>query len=132
VETNQYISQKVRQDYENLMNFLLPFAKKSLRKRGGFHPFGAAIRVDGSMEAVAGYDDKENPDADELLSLLIDGLKDRAEELRAVGICRDVTVQIPGEPSEQNAVQICQDHSQGKPIDLFIMYRRGLLRRIRF
>ena len=132
METNKYISQEAHQDYDKLMNFLLPFAKKALRKRGGFWPFGAAIRVDGSMEAVAGYDDKENPSTDELLSMLIDSLKDRTQELRAAGVCRDVTARIPGETSEQDAVQICLDHSQGKPMDLFIAYRRGLLRRIRF
>ena len=131
METDKYISKEVRENYDELMSFLLSFAQKQLNKRGGFRPFAAVMRNDGSIEAVAGYDGTESPHPDDMISLLTDGFRARSQELRAAGICIYTVVQIPGDICKRDAVQICLDHSRGKPMDLFIRYRKRFLGKIR-
>ena len=113
------------------MSFLLSFAQKQLNKRGGFSPFAAVMRNDGSIEAVVGYDGMESSHPDDMVSLLTDGFKARSQELRAAGICIDTVVQIPGDTCKRDAVQICLDHSRGKSMDLFIHYRKRFLGKMR-
>ena len=132
METDEYISQKVRQEYDKLMNVILPFAQKMLKKHGAFYPFGAAMRDDGSIELNAGYDGTEHPHTDEILSILMEGIRAKRDELTAAGICMDTTVQITEATSKRDAILICLDHSKGRPMDLCVPYRKGFLRRIRF
>jgi hypothetical protein len=46
---------------EILMNSVLPFAKQMLDRYGEFYPYGGAMRADGQLTSVAGYDGREPP-----------------------------------------------------------------------
>jgi hypothetical protein len=130
-ETNDYISQNVRQDYAQLLNALLPFAQQMLEKHGEFHPFGAAMMANGEIVAAAGYDGTEHPSPEQIVSLLIDGFRSDAGKgkIRAAGLCVNASIQAIGNKKRSDAVQVSLDHSVGESMDLYLPYRRGFLGR---
>jgi hypothetical protein len=48
-------------DCEELMNAVLPFAEKMLGEQGEFFPYGGAMRPNGEIVSVAGYDGRGQP-----------------------------------------------------------------------
>ena len=130
-KTNDYISQDARQDYDQLLNALLPFAQQMLEKHGEFHPFGAAMMAGGEIVAAAGYDGTEHPSPEQIVSLLIDGFKADAGKgkIRAAGICINASIQAIDSKKRLDAVQVSLDHTVGEPMDLYLPYRRGFLGR---
>jgi hypothetical protein len=70
----------------------LPFAQEMLRKHGEFFPFAGSMSTSGEIAHVGGYTGDERPSSQEVIDLLIDGLRERATsgDLRAAAICLDV------------------------------------------
>ncbi len=58
---------------ENLMNAALPFAEQMLQKHGEFFPYGAALKANGEIASVAGYDGREHPPSNDIIRLLKEG-----------------------------------------------------------
>ncbi len=65
----------IRQDIEELMNAMMPFAKKMLLEHSEFFPFGGAMKPDGEIVNVAGYDGREQPSSDDIINLLQQDLR---------------------------------------------------------
>jgi hypothetical protein len=84
-------SPEARQDYNALLDALMPFAEQMLKQHGEFFPFGAAINPAGEVTAHAAADGSEQPPSEELIALLVQGLQAeaRAGKIRAAGICYD-------------------------------------------
>jgi len=63
------------------MNSVLPFAEQMLDRHGEFYPYGGAMRVDGQLTAVAGYDGRERPPSTDVIKFLKAALSAKAPEL---------------------------------------------------
>lgn len=48
-------------DLNQLLNSLLPFAKRRLAEHGEFYPFGSTMKPDGEIVAVGVHDGDEHP-----------------------------------------------------------------------
>ncbi len=57
-------------DCEALMNSVLPFAEQMLTTHGEFIPFGGAMRPDGRLVSIAGYDGNEHPKSVDVIALM--------------------------------------------------------------
>lgn len=113
-------------DLDKILGFLLPFAQKTLRERGDFHPFGAT--VDGEEDLVLAMadvdEDSEEIDAQEMIDVLVEGFRVRARagDLRASGICMDVRITMPETGESKDAICIRLEHEVGESLDVILPY----------
>jgi hypothetical protein len=103
-----------------LLNAALPFAKQQLTKRGEFFPYGVAMARDGQIGLVAGYTGTERPPSTEVLDILYEGLRSKAEENRGAAVVADV--RLRGEDTD--AIQVEVEHRDGIALKIFLPYRK--------
>jgi hypothetical protein len=113
-------SELCQSDLDGLLNVVLPFAQQQLAARGAFFPFGAVVADDGSTRMVSAYDGREVPPAEQLIQMLIGGVKSQRTSLRAVAIIVDVS--LPDEPHD--AIRVELEHREGVSFAVLLPYRR--------
>jgi hypothetical protein len=115
-----------REEIEQLLNYLLPFAEQMLSRHGEFYPYAATMDAGGEVQAVSAAAD-EQPDVGELLLALHAELREQAAEgaIRASGIASDVTLTDPDSGEEKDAVQLELDHAEADPVDVYVPYTSG-------
>ena len=82
---------EARQDYNSLIELLMPSAEQMLKKHGEFFPFGATVSTEGEVKACAAYNGDEQPPSEQVIALLTQGFQAEARDrkVRATGICYD-------------------------------------------
>ena len=115
------------EDLDELLNALLPFAQEMLAKHGEFFPFGGYMDVGGGIAHVAGWTDEEQPPSQDVIDIMVGGLRQQAErrEIRAAAVCLDVRTTPPGQTEKADAICVRLEHSNGEAVDVFLPYRRG-------
>jgi hypothetical protein len=115
-----------REEIEQLLNYLLPFAERMLSSHGEFYPYAATMDVGGEVQAVSAAGD-ERPDVGELLLTLHTELREQAAQgaIRASGIAADVTLTDPDSGEERDAVQLELDHAETDAVDVYVPYKSG-------
>ena len=116
-----------REEIEEVLNYLLPFAERMLSERGEFYPYAAAMAPDGEVSAVAAGTEEVDPDVGDLLVDLHAVLREQAAEgsIRASGIAADVTLTDPDSGHTTDAVQVELDHADGGALDIYVPYERA-------
>lgn len=97
---------ETRPEYTELLNLAIPFAKKMIRKRGSFYPFGAAVHADGRLE---GYAAGEGHDTSlEMIETLVQTYRElRANNnLRACALCYDSRVTREGQGTPLDTITL--------------------------
>ena len=114
-------------DLDKLLSTLLPFAKKMLEEYGDFHPFGAQIEADGSVQMVGADSGEGFPEALELIDLLQQSFREAAHTrtIIAAGICMDVRVIVPGRSEKTDAIQVRFEHTMAEAVDIFLPYSKA-------
>lgn len=79
-----------------------------LAKRGEFYPFGAIVRASGETRLLAADPGQDHPASADVLSLLVDRLRQDRADLRAAAICSDV--RLP----DSDAVRVEFEHHAGQ------------------
>jgi hypothetical protein len=110
---------------ETLLGAVLPFAEKMLADYGEFHPFGGAMRPDGEIVSIAGYDGRDCPPSKDTIELLASAFREAAlaKSYIATAIVYDVRVTPPGESEPKDAVAAELEHSDGYAVTVFVPYR---------
>jgi hypothetical protein len=103
-----------------LLNAALPFAKQQLAKHGEFFPYAVAMGRNGQIAMIAGYTGTQKPPSTEVLEMLYEGLRSKAEENRGTAIVADV--RLKGEATD--AIQVEVEHRQGIALKVFLPYRK--------
>ena len=106
------------------MNEGIPFAERMLREYGEFLPFGVVMTAKGETQHVGAYDGREHPPSQDLITLMVDALRQEAEKgrYRAIAIFFDVKVQRPNDGKKVDAVQVGLEHLRGYCADVFFPY----------
>ena len=113
-------SEEAQSDLDGLLNTALPAAEQLLEKYGEFFPFGAAVGMNGETKLLAsdpGHSDHPSR-SDEVLSMLLEGVRKQRNELRAVAICTDV------QTADSDAIRIELEHREGTAIAVLVPYKR--------
>ena len=112
-----------REEIQELLNYLLPFAEEQLSRDGEFHPYAAMVAADGELRSVTAATG-EQPEVADLLVALHDELRAQAADgsIRASGIAADVTLTDPDSGETTDAVQIELDHADGDAVDVYVPY----------
>jgi hypothetical protein len=113
-----------RDDYNSLLEFLVPFAEQMLRKQGGFFPFAAAVTTGGEVEAFATAEESDTPEAEQVMGNLTQGFtaEARAGKIRTTAICFDGRVTVEGEKTD--AIIIKLEHVSGEAAEAYVPYRK--------
>ena len=116
-----------REEIEQLLRYLLPFAEESLNRDGEFRPYAAMVAADGSLKSVES-EEGQDPDVGELLVALHTELREQAAggAIRASGIAADVTLTDPDSGEETDAVQLELDHVDTDAVDVYVPYTSGM------
>jgi hypothetical protein len=112
-----------KEEIEELLNYLLPFAERQLNEAGEFYPYAAMVSADGELRSVTAATGEE-PEVADLLVALHAELRSHAADgsIRASGIAADVTLTDPDSGETTDAVQIELDHADGDPVDVYVPY----------
>jgi hypothetical protein len=124
VSANAQQMSQAKEDCENLMNSVLPFAEKMLKQHGEFFPFGGAMRPNGEILSVGGKTDQERPPSAEIIKLLRDGFATSARkgEYKATAIVYDVRVILPDTGVKSDAVAVALDHRDNYSVVVMFPY----------
>jgi hypothetical protein len=118
------ISGQVEQDYDALLERMMPLAEKWLEESDGFIPFGAAITTDGELvgHMAGGHDSTTIKDA---MHMLLAGLQERARagKIRAACVCYNGRFEEDGE--SVSAIFTILEHVQGPATILYHPYRKN-------
>jgi hypothetical protein len=123
---------EAREDYNALLELLMPFAEQMLKKNGEFFPFGAAVSAQGEVQACASYDGDETPASEDVIAMLVQGFQSEAREgkIRATGICYDGRIVQDGK--KVDAVIISLEHVNGSATKTCAPYTKGMFGKYRF
>jgi hypothetical protein len=113
-----------KEELDELMNDILPFAQKMLSEHGEFFPYGGAITSKGEIIHIGASDGDEQPPSQKLIDVLIESFQAqaKAEAYRATAIVFDVRVKPPSSEHKTDAVQINLDHAGGVSVECFLPY----------
>jgi hypothetical protein len=123
---------EAREDYNALLEFLMPFAEQMLKKHGEFFPFGAAVSAQGEVEACATYDGNETPASEDVIAMLVQAFQGKVREgkIRSTGICYDGRIVQDGK--KVDAVIISLEHVSGSATRTYVPYTKGMFGKYRF
>lgn len=125
-------SQNQKQECEQLMNAVLPFAERMLSKEGEFFPYGGALKSTGEIANIAGYDGREHPPSTDLIELLKQGFIAGANsgEYRATALVFDVRVVVPSTGEKSDAIAVSLNHKGNYSVIVYYPYelKEGVLK----
>ncbi len=109
-------------DLDALLDHLIQHALEQVEKEGDFHPFAAAIDSGGELRMVGMEPEGEEPTPQEIVDQLVASLAASAErgEIRASGVCANVT--LPGPEGDSEAVVVQLEHRDDDPVDIALPY----------
>jgi hypothetical protein len=108
-----------------LMRVLLPFARDSIQRYGGFYPFGASMAADGELDTATGPGNRDGEaEPETVLEAIRTTLKVRADrgEVIATGICSEVTIDDGDFPL---GIRVEMEHRDDEPVTCVVPYRRS-------
>ena len=114
-----------KSDCEALMNSVLPFAEQMLSHHGEFLPFGGAMRPNGELVSVAGYDGDEHPRSLDLIRLIKDGFVAAAcqGQYKATALIYDVRIKLPSTGDKSDAIAVSLNHRDNYSVVVIFPYK---------
>jgi hypothetical protein len=115
-----------RDDLNQLLNVLIPFAQQTLGHQGGFLPFAAALSTEGKVEVISGHPGSDETTAKEIHDVLLEGLQQGARDgkYRATGLCCEVRVRRGEADPGTDAIAVALEHSDGTALDIYLPYEK--------
>ena len=116
--------QTAKQDVEALMNDGVSFAEQMLRDHGEFLPFGRAMKTDGEIVHLAGYNGVEHPPSQEIIELLNDDFRSAARQgkYKATALFYDVRLGQGDGGDKSDAVAVALDHRDEYSVVVYFPY----------
>ncbi|MCW2724932.1 MAG: hypothetical protein JWN35_1853 [Frankiales bacterium] len=115
-------------DLDQLLSAAIEAASRMLSADGEFYPFAVAMTDGGELVSPAVDPEDERPDADKVVDLLVEALRDGREMIRAAAVVSDVTmagdagqerdaIRVELEPREGDAVTVVVPYDEGPVLD---------------
>jgi len=119
---------ELRQDGEELLNFLVPIAFQRLEADGEFVPFGAIVLTGGGVEPVeAAPGTVATKEPDQVFAAILESIRGDAEggKFRTAGLCADVHLVNEEDDTRTDAVRVYMERRDGEAMDVFLPYEAG-------
>lgn len=116
-----------KKDLDELLNGAIEVAAERLEADSELAPFALALRADGEILHFEPDDGDTPADANDeaVLASLRSALKQRGEELRAVALVADVTLEGAEGEAASAAIAVALEHRATDPIDCLVPYELG-------
>jgi hypothetical protein len=113
-----------KEECEELMNAVLPFARQMLAEHGEFFPFGATMSASREITQAAGWTGTERPPSLDVIALLTEAFQAGAASgsYVATALAYDARVAPPGKPDKQDAVAVQLDHRDAYSVLVLFPY----------
>jgi len=114
-----------KSEVEELMNDGIMFGEQLLEKYGEFFPFGRAMKPNGEIVSVAGYDGDEQPLSQDVIDLLKDGYRQAAKngDYKATALFYDARVIPPNSENKTDAIAVALDHKGNYSVVVYFPYK---------
>jgi hypothetical protein len=119
---------ELRQDGEELLNFLVPLAFSRLEADGELVPFGAIVLTEGGVEPVeAAPGTAVTKEPNEVFSSILESIRGDAEsgKFRSAGLCADVHLVNEEDETRTDAVRVYLERRDGEAMNVFLPYETG-------
>ena len=112
-------------DCQALIGSVLPFAEQMLTTHGAFNPFGGAMRADGKIVSIAGYDENEQSQPTNAIALMKDRFVEGARrgDYKATAIVYDVRAELPSTEEKSDAIAVSLNHRDNYSAVLLFPYK---------
>jgi hypothetical protein len=116
---------RAKSDCEALMSAVLPFAEQLLKEHGEFFPYGGALKADGQLASVAGYDGRERPPSNEVIRLIKQGFVEGAKsgDYVATALVYDARITLPSTGQKSDAIAVSLNHRDNYSVVVFFPYQ---------
>lgn len=114
-----------KQEAEELMNGMLPVAKRMLQEYGEFFPYGGYMKPGGEIVHVGARDPiTDRPKSKDLIAILQKSFQKlvKKKQCKAVAMVYDVVVPLPKSNRKTDAIQVCVDHAESYSAEVFFPY----------
>jgi hypothetical protein len=110
-------------DLDQLLSAALETASELLSVDGEFYPFAVALTIAGELVSPAVDPGSEHPDAEDVVDLLLDALRDGRGSIRAAALCTDVT--LASDDGDQDAIRVELEAPEREPFTILVPYDEG-------
>ena len=96
-----------------------------LTTHGAFNAFGGAMRADGQIVSIAGYDESEQSQPTNAIALMKDWFVEAARrgEYKATAIVYDVRVELPSTKEKSDAIAVSLNHRNNYSVVVLFPYK---------
>jgi hypothetical protein len=110
-------------DLDQLLSASIEAASSLLSVDGEFYPFAVALTLEGELVSPAVDPGTDQPDAEEVVDLLLEALRDGRESIRAAALCSDVT--LASDDGDQDAIRVELEAPDRDPVTILVPYDEG-------
>ena len=110
-------------DLDQLLSASIEAASSLLSVDGEFYPFAVALTNGGELVSPAVDPGTEQPDAEEVVTLLIEALREGRDNIRAAALCSDVT--LASDTGDQDAIRVELEAPEHQPVTILVPYEDG-------
>ena len=120
-----------KEECEELLNALLPFAVNQLKKHGEFYPFGAVLNKDGEISFTAVDSCDDHPDSTGMINRLtvVHNVQAKQGEIKASGICWNASI-LHENGEKSDAVLLSLEHRDDYSVVVGQPYKIGLFKKV--
>ncbi|MBK5306574.1 MAG: hypothetical protein JJD92_07815 [Frankiaceae bacterium] len=110
-------------DLDTLLSAAIEAASSLLSADGEFYPFAVALTHAGELVSPAVDPGTEQPDAEDVVELLLDALRDGRGTIRAAALCTDVT--LASDTGDQDAIRVELEAPDRQAVTIVVPYDDG-------
>ena len=116
----------IREEFDALIEFLVPFAQEMLELQGDFYPFAGYVDDSGEVCMVGAHLEDKHPDRKDVHAFLLEGFQAEASTkgYLATAICADGRAQRPDNEEVSDAVIVQLEHRDGTAISFALPYAK--------
>jgi hypothetical protein len=113
-----------KQECEELVSLVVPFAEQMLTTHKEFFPFGATMSPTGEIAQAAGWTGDEHPKSAAVIEVIEKTFREGASRgrFKATALVIGTQVVPPGKSDEQEAVEVRVDHRDGQSLRVLFPY----------
>ena len=110
-------------DMDQLLSAAIESASSLLSVDGEFYPFAVALTRGGELVSPAVDPGTDSPEAELVVELLLDALRDGRDTIRAAALVSDVTV--ASDNGDQDAIRVELEAPDRDPVTVVVPYDEG-------
>jgi hypothetical protein len=121
--TDTDIREEAPGDLDQLLSAAIEAASSMLSVDGEFYPFAVELTQAGELVSPAVDPGTETPDAEDVVELLIEALREGRDHIRAAALCSDVT--LASDQGDQDAIRVELEAPDRDAVTVVVPYDEG-------